>query len=219
MTELKQEEIQQEFFGFSAEPKKPDRLPGISKPQKPILISTSTEQIILVSIIFILASCFIFFLGVIRGKSLGEKVQRQIAAPQAVVQPVQSAAKQVVVKTTSVKPQNAAPAQTFLTAKPSASSVKSAEVKSQRVAAPTTKSALTTLNLNKPYTIQLTTSKKKDLAEKEVDAIQKKGYFSFIIPSGDYFQVCVGQYATKDEAKNDLKIFGSKYKDCYLRRR
>ncbi len=218
MNEIKQEEVQQELFNeFSDEPKKQGPLPGISKPQKPILISTSTEQIILISIIFILVSCFIFFLGVIRGKSLGEKVQGQNVAPQDYVPPVQNAAKPIAVKAIPVKQQAAAPAP--LAVKPSVFSAKPAEVKTQPIPAPTTKSALAALNLSKPYTIQLTTSKKKDLAEKEVDAIQKKGFFSFIIPSGEYFQVCVGQYATKDEAKKDLKVFGSKYKDCYLRRR
>ncbi len=71
----------------------------------------------------------------------------------------------------------------------------------------------------KPYTIQLVTYKKKDLAEKEVNALKKSGFYSFIIPSGDYYQVCVGQYISKENAGKDLKTVGVKYKDCFLRRR
>jgi cell division septation protein DedD len=71
----------------------------------------------------------------------------------------------------------------------------------------------------KPYTIQLVTHRKKALAEAEVNAIRKKGLTSFIIPSGEYFQVCVGQYSSKEEASKDLAFFQSKHKDSFLRRR
>ena len=71
----------------------------------------------------------------------------------------------------------------------------------------------------KPYTIQVVTHRKKEFAEAEVSRIRKLGYISFIIPSGDYFQVCAGQYASKEEARKDLGVFSSKYKDCFLRHR
>ena len=65
-------ETQQELFTeFSSAPKRPERFPTLAKTQKPILISTTLEQLLMVSIIFILFLCAVFFLGVLRGKSLG----------------------------------------------------------------------------------------------------------------------------------------------------
>ncbi len=196
MTEIKPEETQQELFQeFSGETRKKERFPSLQRPQKPLLISTSIEQIILVSILLILAGCFIFFLGVIRGKGLGEKAGK----PGVVVQ--------------EAKPRQA-PA-------PAPSRVPAAPPKAVQPAppAPLPPPRTAVLDLTKPYTIQLVTYKKRDLADKEVAALRKNGYYSVIIPSGDYFQVCAGQYATKEEAKTDLKTLGSRYKDCFLRRR
>jgi len=50
-------------------------------------------------------------------------------------------------------------------------------------------------------------------------ALRRGGFFSWIIPSGEYYQVCVGQYLNKDDASKDLRAFSRKYKDCFLRRR
>ncbi len=204
MTEIKQEETQQELFNeFSGELKKTERFPSISRPQKPILFSTSVEQIILVSIILILAGCLIFFLGILRGKFLASK--GQVTAPVRIApEPVRPTA------VTSIAPKQAAAP--LLKVKPSAASV-------ALPAKASVKPSPATLDLNKHYTIQLVTYKKKDLAEKEVAGLRRNGFYSSIIASGDYYQVCVGQYATKEEAKKDLKVFGSKYKDCFLRRR
>lgn len=185
MTEIKPEESQQELFQeFTGETRKKERFPSLQRPQKPLLISTSIEQIILASILLILAGCFVFFLGVIRGRALGEQARKPAVAAQ------------------EVKPRPAVA--------PAPSLVPAAPLLLPRTAA---------LDLTKPYTIQLVTYKKRDLAEKEVTALRKSGYYSMIIPSGDYFQVCAGQYASKEEAKKDLKILGSRYKDCFLRRR
>ena len=71
MTERTQEESQQELFlEFSGESAKVERFPSIPKAQKPVLISTSAEQIILTGILSILALCLVFFLGVLRGRGL-----------------------------------------------------------------------------------------------------------------------------------------------------
>lgn len=72
---------------------------------------------------------------------------------------------------------------------------------------------------SKPYTIQLVTYKKQDLAKRSIAELRKKGYHATVIPSGEYHQVCVGVYRSIEEAKNDLRLFASTYKDCYLRRR
>ena len=175
MTDAKQGETQQEFFdNFSKTGKGPERPPYDPKFQKPILVTTSLEQIILAGILLILAACFVFFLGVLRGKVISGKTVELPNAPVAgshVVVGVSPAV--VVVSNNSVK----------------------------------------------PYTIQLATYKGRDMAEKEAADLRRGGYSSLIVPNGSFFEVRVGEYANKEEAKKDLKFFASRYSGCYLRRR
>src|SRR3989338_7078048 len=71
MTEINQEEMQQELFiEFADAAKKPERFIPQNKVNQPILLNTSVEQLILIGITMILVCCFVFFLGVLRGKSL-----------------------------------------------------------------------------------------------------------------------------------------------------
>ena len=192
-------EVQPELFTeFSGEPKKPERLPQINRAQKPIFLSTTAEQIILACIILILAACLVFFLGMLRGRSLGS-VKNPVFRNTV---PAQTASVRAVEASQKVQERPPAPS-----APPPVSSVRVKQLPNTDIA--------------KPYTIQLVTYKKKDLAEKETAALQKSGFYSFIIPSGDYYQVCIGQYENKEDAKKDIKVLATKhkYKDCFLRRR
>ena len=195
MAEIDQEETQQELFvEFAGAAKRPERFIPQPKVNKPILLNTSVEQIILAGIALILVCCFVFFLGVIRGKSLNSKGIEIVSVKKEIVAqiPAQTPPK-TVSQPLSLNPAN------------------------RVVSSPISKEPETANS--KPYTIQLSTYKKRDLAEKEVVVLRHSGYYSTIIQSDDYYQVCVGQYATKDEAKKDLKIFSAKYRGCYLRRR
>ncbi|MBI3315903.1 MAG: SPOR domain-containing protein [Candidatus Omnitrophica bacterium] len=194
MTEIRAEETQQELFQqFSGEANRPHgHFPSLAKSQKPILFSTSLEQVILAVIVAILAGCLVFFLGVLRGKVLAVSER---------VLPVQSASPSSSLPRPVPRAVTVAPAQ------------KPVVVLQTRSVAPTA------VDLAKPYTIQLVTYKKKDLAEQAVAALRRSGFYAMIIPSQDYFQVCAGQYENKDAAKKDLRFFGGRYKDCFLRRR
>lgn len=213
MTEIKQGETQQELFGefASKETRKPDRFPSLNRAPKPIPIYASIDQIILVSIVLILLGCFVFFLGVLRGKSL---------ASQAPIKPAAQKAK--AVSTAPLQTRSVAPQKT-LTTRPPASQIiaATAPVLTPKTPVQTrpAASAPSAVDPTKPYTIQLVTFKKQDLADKEVAMLKKRGFYSFIIPSAGYFQVCAGQYASKEEARKDLKSLASRYKDCFLRRR
>jgi septal ring-binding cell division protein DamX len=197
MTDETRETQQELFEEFSAGgPKKQaERFPSIAKTQKPILISTTLEQLLMTGILSVLLLCGIFFLGVLRGKSL----QRPIMAPPAsrVAAPVARSAPPPISATgagqTRIAPATAAPAPR--------------------------QPAQVALAPDKPYTIQIVTHRKQELAEQEVAKLRRMGYVSFIIPSGDYFQVCAGQYANKEEARRDLSFFASRFKDCFLRHR
>lgn len=197
---MNQEEMQQELFlEFAGAAKKQERFIPQSKVNKPIQLNTSAEQLILIGITIILVCCFVFFLGVLRGKSLGPNPA--VLMPQ----------KKIIASPTVVSaPPGPLPA---AGTHPAATALNS-EI---RQAGPP-QGAQGSWSSSKPYTLQLSTYRKQDLAEKEVLALRRGGYFSTIIPSDGYYQVCVGQYATKEDAKKDLKIFGAKFKGCFLRR-
>ena len=194
MAEIEQEEKQQELFlQFSGETKRPERFPALAKTHKPILLNTTVEQIILVSIAVILVGCFVFFLGVLRGRSLSARPSHASA--------------QAKIPVATIAPQKTA-ANPSLAAKPE---VRVMTINNNKVES--------VQNVNKPYTIQISRYKKQDLAEKEAVALRRSGFYSTIDQKSGYYEVCVGQYATRDAAKKDLKIFSAKYKGCFLRRR
>lgn len=84
----KTHETQQELFEeFSPAPKRgPERFPSIARSHKPILISTTLEQILMTVIVAILILCGVFFLGVLRGKAIQPAQPR--AAVRRIPQPV-----------------------------------------------------------------------------------------------------------------------------------
>lgn len=67
------------------------------------------------------------------------------------------------------------------------------------------------------YIIQLAVFKDSNSAEKEHNSLVKKGYKAGIKKSGDYYQLYVGDFAEKKEAKKLLKGLQVKYKDCYIK--
>jgi len=69
----------------------------------------------------------------------------------------------------------------------------------------------------KPYTIQVISFKVERRAEAKVKALEKLGYEAMIIPSGAWYQVCVGSYLSEKEAEEDLGRLKTRYRDCYVR--
>ncbi len=194
MTEIQQEEKQQELFlEFSGSSKRPQHFPSLAKTHKPILLSTTIEQVILVGIGLILVGCFVFFLGVLRGKSLSMRASQFPAQ------------KRVPVAAMTVQKTAASP---IVVMKPEARAVAANNHRQEQVQ-----------DLNKPYTIEVIRYRKQAQAEKEAVMLRRSGFYTTIIAGNGYYAVCVGQYATKDAAKKDLKIFSAKYKDSFLRRR
>lgn len=191
------QENQQELFQeFSGDPsRRPERFPSLQKTQKPILFTTNIEQLILAVILLVLSGCFVFFLGILRGRAIAPH-ERNISAPRL----PRPAAPMPVSVPAPIKVFSAPPAVANTTAQ-------------KAMASPLV------LDETKPYTIQLVTHKKKVLAEKEVASLRRNGHLSWIIPSGEYHQVCAGQYRDREDAKKALRLFSSKYKDCFLRRR
>ena len=165
MTEIKPGETQQEFFGeFSKTPQQRRPIPPDHRLQRPILLTTSAEQVILVGILLILAACFIFFLGLMRGKAISAKAER----PSVFLQNLTSVPAPVV---SSVAPVSTAVKPTVNTRMP-----------------PQEKAGISIVvqDPNRPYTIQLVTYKNQNLAEKEAAILRRSGYFAVIVPNGEY---------------------------------
>ncbi len=196
----RQQELFEEFSPSS--PKRVERIPALAKSNKPILITTTIEQILLTSIVGILVFCSIFFIGVLRGKSLQTSVMQDPNSDQRLA--------------VSVRPAAYARPVTIAPAPPTQSAVTASRVSSPtNVAASSMEAPYST----KLYTIQLVTHRGKQMAESEVMNLRKAGHVSFIIPSGEYYQVCVGQFSSKEEAKKQLKSLSGRFKDSFIRRR
>lgn len=70
------------------------------------------------------------------------------------------------------------------------------------------------------YTIQVITFTSQSRAEEEVRKLKEKGYPSFIIPGGRFFQVCVDRFETLNEARQKLFLLkeeGFAPRDAYIR--
>jgi cell division septation protein DedD len=69
------------------------------------------------------------------------------------------------------------------------------------------------------WTVQIITYINKTYATEELKKLKEKELEGFILPSGKYFQICVGKFATKDEAAKFLEKFKKQkdYADAYIR--
>jgi hypothetical protein len=72
-------------------------------------------------------------------------------------------------------------------------------------------------NTEKPYTIQVITYRSKDRAKKELSDLLAKGFATSLSVRGEYFEVCVGQYASRLDANRDINALKMRYKDCYVK--
>ncbi|MDD5633780.1 MAG: SPOR domain-containing protein [Candidatus Omnitrophica bacterium] len=68
------------------------------------------------------------------------------------------------------------------------------------------------------YSIQLASSKQKFDAENEVKKLKSKGLSAQIVKKGDWYQIEVTGYKTKEEASLALKKFADKYKGCFVKK-
>ncbi|MFA5261905.1 MAG: SPOR domain-containing protein [Candidatus Omnitrophota bacterium] len=72
--------------------------------------------------------------------------------------------------------------------------------------------------VDKFYTIQVASFKKRTMAQKEAMQLQDKGYDIIVVPKGQYSIVCVGKFPVEEEARVVSQELKKKYKDCLIRR-
>ena len=208
MEDVKPQEFQHDLFTDASEKQqKPERFTSLKIPQNNIRLSISIEQLLLSAILAILLGCLIFFLGMVRGRSSSDLPAMTSAPKMTTIVPTKQIATPTMAPITApVAPSSVKVAVTNLPIAPNRNVI----VLNNKDTVP---------NPAKPYTIQLVTYKKRDLAEQEAFELKKTGIFAQVIPSGTYFVVAAGQYENSQEAQKDLGLLRKKYKDCYLRRR
>jgi len=68
------------------------------------------------------------------------------------------------------------------------------------------------------YTIQLACYKTKGYAQKEAEALKRKGFTPLFLSKGEYIVLCVGNFADKATAKPSLAELQKRYEGCMIRR-
>jgi len=70
----------------------------------------------------------------------------------------------------------------------------------------------------KPYSIVAATFSKKVNAEREVSRLRKEGFNSFVSPSGVFFRVYVGSFAsgTDPDAQKELMRIKRIHRDAFI---
>lgn len=68
------------------------------------------------------------------------------------------------------------------------------------------------------YTIQVASYQTKKYAQKEAEAIRKKGLSSFVLSKGAFSVLCVGNFSSQEAAKTLLAELRKQYKGCVIRR-
>lgn len=68
------------------------------------------------------------------------------------------------------------------------------------------------------YTIQLASFLTKTHAQKEAEALKKRGISIIVLTKGKYTVICAGNFSDKKTAESLLSEFKKRYQDCFLRR-
>jgi len=68
------------------------------------------------------------------------------------------------------------------------------------------------------YTIQVASFLNKINAQKEADALKRKGLSPLVLSKGKFRIVCVGNFAKRKEAEHLLSQLRKQYQDCSIRR-
>lgn len=187
------------------------------------------DQLILVSILAIIAFVFIFSFGVEKGKQYSvsalkaehEKREQIVMELSAQIrrlmanQPeLQNQARQPVA---AIQAPAAAPS-----SESSGSSLETlpAQESSEGSVQPSVETPAIAAQPQGKYTIQLVTYTSQADVDRQMKKLVDKGLAGFVIPSGDYLQLCVNAFENRSEAKKllaKLQAEGLAPRDAYIR--
>lgn len=197
-------------------------------------LTLSSENIIVLGIVFVMSMVVFFSLGVERGKrvvkkELSQPFNTQVTtlnkpmAPQATsgrisqkTLAVQQPAQNITAPINRVVPMTTNPMPPVTIAK-TVNAVAPVALPKQ-LAAISKDVSQVVQNLNVGFTVQVASYKADSAANREADNLRKKGFEVFVLPKGDYFILCVGKFAQSNEAKKFSGKLKSRYKDNMVRR-
>ena len=172
-------------------------------------LTLSTENIIVVAIVFIMASVLFFSFGVERGKRLvkpgqaASKINSADSSKDVIITPSNSSAIVEQVAPIATNPMTAGTQPAKMIQQPA---LKPKEEGPQPV------------EVRNNYTVQVASFKQQKQAEKEAMVLKQKGFESIIHKKGGYAIVCVGKFSLKEEAQKLSSKLQKQYKDCLVRR-
>ncbi|MEI6438201.1 MAG: SPOR domain-containing protein [Candidatus Omnitrophota bacterium] len=174
--------------------------------------NVSIENLVIFSIVSIMVVIFTFSLGVERGK----RVALRDGAAQVIDDKVQA-----VPAVLSSDP-SVAKGQGFTTKTMTKVTGEIAQVKGSDASLKVPATALPPQEaVGKPasgYTVQVASYKSEKSAQKEVLALQKKGFQAFTLPKGQHIVLCVGNFQKREEASLYGKKLKGHYQDYVVRR-
>jgi len=160
------------------------------------------DQILFGFILLIVLNVFVYSIGVEAGyRAFDKKVKR---AEQAEKLAQMKKAEEAAVASDELESSKASSAETVAKTSSEESEKRKAQIELE----------------NKKYTIQMVTYMKQAAADQLLEKLQAKGLEGFVIPSGNYLQVCVSAFEKRSEAKKlltQLKSDGIAPPDAYIR--
>ena len=184
-------------------------------------ITLSLENIVVVSIVMVMAVVLSFSIGVERGKKIIFSNNLATTSPSS----METAGATTSVKNNSIG-SSGATTKSITTPKPSAvpssSRITAVDIVKNETIQKATEKIVALPKLQEasplPYTIQVASFARGEYAKKEAMALSKKGFDNFVVSKGKYSIVCVGKFLKKDEAGVTLTRLQKTYKDCMIRR-
>jgi hypothetical protein len=190
------------FPGASGSTPQTGRTVGLTKD-----LTLSLENIIVLSIVFVMTMVFLFSCGVERGKKLAALSLASSKADQAktMEKTVADRAAEKVLQ----------PNQEEQVVFPVEIPREITEDQALPVLPPVEKNE----EQEQLFTIQVASFKLQENAQKEADLLRGTGHDeAFVLPKGSYSIVCVGKFIHHNEAKRYSAKLKKKYNDCMVRR-
>lgn len=207
---MKDASFDQDLFGGIEKPSQKKLQKSTLLPRSYTQFNVSYEQVIFISIAIIMLMVLLFSVGVEYGKRIARSGETGPPARENVEGgrwKVEGEASTLDPRPSTSPDTGTAPAQTETKpAQPAAE----AEVK-KAISQPKV--------LSQKFTIQAVAYRSKKKAQDDMVILSKKGFSPFIVVGGDYYQVCAGEYASKEEAMKDYEKIRKLYKDCFIRKR
>lgn len=184
-------QMQKELFEEFTNTDKKKHPRAIFQPGSKRTIILTYEHLIFIVMAFIITAATFFSLGVERGKRLKPE------SATVMEKKTEQASVEIAALPKEIKEQPV---------------VKDEEAPVQPKEAPKKAPALA-------YTVQVASYFSKKPAETEALRLEQKGFKPFVLSSGKYYVVCVGEFKKKTEAASTRKRLCKQYPDCFVKKK